>query len=221
MVEKAAVFRTAHEALGLIDAGAEEASMSDGQLRARYQALKRDETWAPRHVDDDLAAAHQQAARSRTDAAVWATRLDNPEMDDAEIDLLRDAVDEATTKADAATEVARDLEVDQARAQWYAETAVMRDFAHRSGAELRARGIDPDAPDDRVTAVEWIEAHRAEQADTDRHREITEDYELDGDQAVEDSAASLADEQQAETDVPDIRDTSVADPAERAETRPT
>ncbi|MDQ4115751.1 MAG: AAA family ATPase, partial [Actinomycetota bacterium] len=45
-VEKAAVFRTAHEALGLVDAGAEEAGMSDGQLRARYQALKREETWA-------------------------------------------------------------------------------------------------------------------------------------------------------------------------------
>ncbi|MDQ4118709.1 MAG: AAA family ATPase, partial [Actinomycetota bacterium] len=88
-VEKAAVFRTSHEALGLLDTGAEEAGMSDGQLRARYQALKREETWAPRHVDDDLAAANQHAQRSGADAAVWAARTDSPERDDPEIDVLR------------------------------------------------------------------------------------------------------------------------------------
>ncbi len=226
-VEKAAVFRTAHEALGLVDAGAEEASMSDGQLRARYQALKRDETWAPRHVDDELAAAHQHAQRSRADAAVWAARTESPGRDDAEIDVLRDAAEEAAGEAEVAVRVAGDLEaVDAARARWYAETAVTRDHAHRAGAELRARGIDPEAPDDRVTADEWIEAHRAEQADADRHREITEDYELHDDPAAATDtvtgaatdAATDIDDRQVETDVPDIRDTSTPDPAERTDT---
>ena len=215
MVEKAAVFRTAHQALGLVDAGAEEAGMSDGQLRARYQALKREETWAPRHVDDDLAAAYQHTARSRTDAAVWAARTGSPDIDDDDIDLLREVSEDVATEAEDAALAAVGLaEVDQARAQWYAETAVTRDNAHRAGAELRARGNDPEAPDDRVTADEWIEAHRAEQAEVDRNREITEDYELHDEPT--DAVTDVA-EQQVETDVPDIRDTSTPDPTERTD----
>jgi hypothetical protein len=221
MVEKAAVFRTAHEALGLVDVGAEEAGMSDGQLRARYQALKREETWAPRHVDDDLAAAHQHAHRSDTDAAIWAAHAEKPDLDDDQIELLRGASEEAASDADQAGRIAGELEdVDQARASWYAETAVARDHAHRAGAELRARGIDPESPDDRVTADEWIEAHRAEQADTDLHREITEDYELDhherADDTVDDVAADVDEQDTVETDVADIRDTSAPNPDERA-----
>ncbi len=29
---------------------------------------------------------------------------------------------------------------------------------------MKIRGIDPDATDDHVTAAEWLQAHRAEQA---------------------------------------------------------
>ncbi|WP_132421547.1 hypothetical protein [Pseudonocardia endophytica] len=196
--------------------------MSDGQLRARYHALKREETWAPRHVDDDLAAAHQHAARSRTDAAVWAARAKSPGRDDDQIETLRDASENASADAADAQQVSRELgEVDEARSHWFAETAVTRDNAHRAGAELRARGVDPEAPD-RVTADEWIEAHRAEQAETDRHREITEDYEL-SDHPTNQRAADVEEaddvaEQVAETDVPGIRELSAPQADERADT---
>jgi hypothetical protein len=217
MVEKAAGFRTAHEALGLVDVGAEEAGMSDGQLRARYNALKREEAWAPRHVDDYLATAHQAEARARSDAAVWTAHADSPGADDDEIEALGEASEQAAAQADIAARATRDLEeVDQARASWYTETAVARDNAHRAGAELRARGIDPEAPDDRVTADEWIESHRVEQADADQHREITEDYELDDHDRAVDGAPVNLDEQLTETDVADIREVSTPGPGERA-----
>lgn len=41
-----------------------------------------------------------------------------------------------------------------------------------------ARGIDLDNPAERVTAEEWLDAHRAEQLAEDAHREITE-YDVD------------------------------------------
>jgi|GEM_PF-2386544 len=41
LAEKGAMFRAAHLELGLLDVGAEEANLSDGQLRARSQALTR------------------------------------------------------------------------------------------------------------------------------------------------------------------------------------
>jgi hypothetical protein len=47
LVEKQALFRAAHDALNLVDLGAEEAAMSEGQLRARSHALTREEHWAP------------------------------------------------------------------------------------------------------------------------------------------------------------------------------
>ena len=45
LVEKAALFRAAHEALRLVDAGAEEADLSDGQLRVRVRAAEREQAW--------------------------------------------------------------------------------------------------------------------------------------------------------------------------------
>ena len=85
--------------------------------------------------------------------------------------LREEAVDAGTESTETAERAAELEEVDRARARWYAETAVTRDKAHRSGAELRARGIDLDASDDRVTADGWIEAHRAEQAEHERNQE--------------------------------------------------
>ena len=113
-----------------------------------------------------------------------------------------DAGTESTETAERAAELE---EVDRARARWYAETAVTRDKAHRSGAELRARGIDLDASDDRVTADEWIEAHRAEQAEHERNQEITADYEVAD---HDDQEIAEQNDEIAEPPVTDVRDSA-------------
>ncbi len=214
LTEKAAVYRAAHEALGLLDAGAEEADLTDGQLRARYAAYRREEQWAPRDVADELDATHQAAAKARADAELWAAHADAPGVDEADAARLRADAAAAAREAEQLAARAAVLEdADQARAQWFLHTAVTRDLAHRSGAELRARGVDPDEPDDRVTAEGWLVAHRAEQADADRDREIRDEYEL------HDPAAERLDEpaDAAETAVPDVREVSAAPTSERTD----
>ncbi|GAA3220222.1 hypothetical protein GCM10017691_04340 [Pseudonocardia petroleophila] len=214
LAEKAAVYRAAHEALGLLDAGAEEADLTDGQLRARYVAYQREEQWAPRDVADELDAVHQALAQACTDAEVWAAHADASGVDEADAARLRADAAAAAQEAEQLAARAAVLEdADEARGRWYVHTAVTRDEAHRSGAELRARGIDPDEQDDRVTADEWLAAHLAEQADAERDRAIHDEHEL------HDPAAELLDEpvDAVETAVPDVREVSTAHVSERTD----
>ena len=190
LAEKHAIWRTAHQHLGLVDRGPEEGEMSDGQLRARVAAFERERNWAPAAVRDQLGLAHRARDAAETDA------------------VLRDAHQDPT--AGHAREQVETLdgqipdldEADRARQAWQDETAETRTRAERARAELDARGVDVDDPDGRVTAGEWLEAHRAEQTVEDAHREVdqlTED--------VEDLAATPVDDTAAETQVPDARDT--------------
>jgi hypothetical protein len=208
LAEKHALWRTAHAELDLPEAGADEALMSDGQLRVRVEALRREEAWAPRWVGDELAATEQQLAERRADAELWRARADAG-AEDAE--QLRAAAEQAEREAlTLADRVAALGEVDAARAAWLVETAVTRDNAERARAELGARGVALDADEDRVTAEEWLAAHRAEQVVEDEHREITE---LD----VADDHDDVAAVDGPETAVPDIRDTAEQDPTEHAD----
>ncbi|MPZ64547.1 MAG: relaxase domain-containing protein [Pseudonocardiaceae bacterium] len=225
LAEKHAIWRTAHAALGLPDRGAEEADLSDGRLRLRVHALEREQTWAPRWVGDELAATHHDARRHRTDAEVWSARAEAA-ADATERDTLRAEAQHARAEADALTERAEQLETaDEARAEWFASTAVTRDMAARARAELGARGIDLNNPAERVTAAEWLEADRAERVTEDPHRVVSDNAELldvaddpvaapvaDTTEAVAEDAAPVA-----ETAVPDVRDTSVTDASEHAD----
>ena len=123
--------------------------------------------------------------------------------------LRRQALDAAAV-ADALEHQVRQLEeADQARAEWLAHTTVTRDAAERARAELAARGapLDADA-DDAVTAGEWLTAHRAEQAEADQHRRISDEHDLAHltDQRSTDVASVTRPADTAETHVPDIRD---------------
>jgi AAA domain-containing protein len=216
LAEKAAMFRAAHEALGLLDVGAEEAEMTEGQLRARFVAYEREHNWAPRNVADELDATHQAADRARENAEIWAARADAPDTDQAEAAQLRTDADAARREAEQLAARAAVLEeADDARARWYVHTAVTRENAHRSGTELRARGIDPHSAADRVTAEEWLQAHLAEQAEAERDREIHDEYEL------HDPTRELAHVDDrgpaADAAAPDVREISAPDPTERTD----
>ncbi|WP_298797136.1 MobF family relaxase [Pseudonocardia sp. 73-21] len=211
-VEHAVMFRAAHEALALVDAGAEEADLSDGALRARVRAYDRELTWAPRWVDDELAATHQAHAKATTDATVWNARADAPDTDPADAARLR--ADAAAARAEAeryAEQIAQLEVVDEARAAWFTHTAVTRDRADRARVELKARGVDLDHPDDSTTGPQWLALHRAEQADREREQPVTE---VD---VVDDEIAFTHRRDEAEAVAPDVRDTSTPDPTETAD----
>ncbi len=242
LAEQRATWAAAHVALNLPDGGSDEHDLTDGQLRVRVRALEREEAWAPRWVGDELAATHQSAQQARTDAQVWAARAEVAD-NDAERAQLRADAEAAEQRAAEHAERAAELELaDEARGQWYAETAVTRDAAWCARGALQSRGIDLDDPDEQTTAVEWLAADRAAQAAEDPHREITHDAELieaDHNDDHDDDAAAVAAEAEAgpvatnvpaaddsndraaepgaETAVPDIRAISGVDVTEHAD----
>ncbi len=230
--DQQAVWRTAHHALGLPDRSGDEDELSTGQLRIRAAAYRREQAWAPRYVGDELDATHQAAARRRADAEVWVARA-AAAVGEHERRTHQAQADAARAEADTLDQRAATLEdVDQARAAWYADTAVTRDTADRAHGALKARGVDLDDPDDRVTAEEWLAAHRAEQAAEDPHRPITDDADLhdqagarDRDEAQratdavrEADHADVVDADPAlEAAVPDIREVATPDASEHAD----
>jgi len=167
-------------------------------------------------VGDELAATHRTAQQHRDNAEVWAARAKVAD-DPTEAQTLRTEAERARTEADVLAERAAQLEVaDQARAAWYAATAATRDAAERARAELKARGVDLDNPGDQVTAEEWLAAHRAEQLAEDPHREVRDETELvdETDGTVGERPVALV----VETDVPDVRDTTIPDVTEHEDT---
>ncbi|WP_165438432.1 AAA family ATPase [Pseudonocardia sediminis] len=174
LVEKHALYRDAHAALDLPDAGADEEQASEGLLRARVAAWEREQRWAPRYVADELDATHEALRQRQTDATLYGAHADAA-TDSQEADQLRAAAAAARAEADQLAELIPKLEqADAARAAWTAETAVTRDKAERGRAALGLCGIDLDAPYEKVTAQEWIDAERAERLADDAHRPITE-----------------------------------------------
>ena len=214
-VEHAMMFRAAHEALALIDASEEEANMTVGRLRARVQAWEREQIWAPRWVDDELAAVHQRHDQLTADATLWAAHADAPGLASDEADRLRADAAGAREEAEELAEQIALLEyADAARSAWFAHTAVTRDKAERARFELRARGVDIDHPADLTTAPEWLAAHRAEQDERERDVEISEDEVLDDDREA--FAPEVTDEP-VDVAPPDIRETAVPHVTEKAD----
>ncbi|OJY42326.1 MobF family relaxase [Pseudonocardia sp. 73-21] len=216
MAEKAALFRAAHRELGLLHATDEEASMSDGQLRARVRAYEREERWAPRFVGAELDATHEALDQARADATIWRSRADAPGTSMEDAAQLRESAREAEQRAAELSERLSQLdEVDDARGTWFAHSAKSREIHDRARAELRARGVDPDDPDDRVTAQEWLEAHRAEQLDGDTTREVRDEYDLHPNDVVEHEPVERSADDTISGPEPDIRETATPDPLEK------
>ncbi|OLT19361.1 hypothetical protein BJF78_36230 [Pseudonocardia sp. CNS-139] len=243
LVEKHTMWRTAHEQLDLPDRGPDEAAMSDGQLRCRVAAWEREQTWAPRWVGDALAATSERLGKLRADVAVWRARAaDDGALPAGEREQLAAAAAEAEREAgelEAAAERLR--EADDVRADWYAHTAVTRDHAIRARAELSERGVDV-ASEPTVTAAEWLAEHRAAIAADEATREVTDlDVHDEAPVDAQDVPANAEDvpdvpttsedvpvrgggtavEIEAETAVPDVRETATADPTERRDPKRT
>ena len=196
LAEKHTIWRTAHEALGLVERGPDEGRMSEGQLRARIAGWERERVWAPAAVKAQWSATSEAADAKRVDGV-----LQEAHGDDRGVDTQAEALVLAET-ADALEDA------DEVRRAWWAHTEQTRLAADRATAELTARDIDVNVPERRVTAAEWLQAHEAEQVVEDQHRpidvltsEVEDDVEHDADAVVE-------------TSVPDIRDTAERDRSE-------
>lgn len=174
LVEKHAVFRAAHTALDLPDAGADEEQMSEGRLRARVVAARREDAWAPRYVADELDATHDALRTAKADATLWQARAD-ADPDPHQAAQLRTAAQTAREQVAQLAELADQLTAaDDARSLWLIETTVTREQGERARLALSWRGIDVDSPDDRTTAQDWLDADHAAKLAADPDRPITE-----------------------------------------------
>ncbi|WP_431881598.1 MobF family relaxase [Micromonospora chalcea] len=191
--EKRAAWHDAWRAAGRPEAGKEEQDLSDGALRIRVKAWQREQEWAPQYVDAELRATGQEAAKHRQDAALLKAQAEVA-SDEAERERLMEEAKEKQALAEVLAEVEQDLEVAaDARAAWFLEIAATREAAERAEAELAVRGRDVGGEEDRVTAEEWLAAHKEAMAAEDPHRPVTE-------QDLE-PAAELVDEVAAEEPV--------------------
>jgi conjugative relaxase-like TrwC/TraI family protein len=187
-VEQYAAYRAAWRALGRPEVEREELELSDGQLRVRVRAWEREQAWGPRYVANELAGTRQAAAAQRHTAVLKRAEADAA-ADQAERDRLRAEADEAEALARTLDERIAQLEyVDDARAQWWAHTAMTRTLGESAAAELARRHADDAEPEQQVTAEEWLAAERTARTADDAHRAITEtdvaDTELGEDAAL-------------------------------------
>jgi conjugative relaxase-like TrwC/TraI family protein len=194
LAEKHAIWRTAHSMLGMTDRGPDEGAMSEGQLRVRVAAYEREKVWAPVPVQSQLAATATAAEERRVDGVLYG-EADAPDV--------AAVVAEAESLAERAAALA---EADAVRQRWADEVAKTREEATRARAELLARAVDLDAPEERVTAEEWAAAHRATVEAEDEHRPVDQVAEVEPEYDRE--PAGL------ETAVPDVRDIATPHPAE-------
>ncbi|MGQ0843481.1 MAG: MobF family relaxase [Sporichthyaceae bacterium] len=170
--EATASWCAAWRALGGEARGREEAEMSTGQLLVRIRAWDREQNWAPRYVANELAATSQAVAAAERTAALRVAESSAAPTAAERVDLTRQA-NEAAALARALHNQCVDLaEADDVRARWYAHTAATRAAAERAQLELATR--EPELPDEpRVTAEQWLDAHRAANRAEDPHRRIT------------------------------------------------
>ncbi|GAA2870951.1 hypothetical protein GCM10010472_30370 [Pseudonocardia halophobica] len=176
-VEAFAAYRDAWRALGRPEIDREEVEMSDGQLRMRIRAAEREAAWGPRYVANEIAATYQAADAQRQKAALLQAEAarGGPDRDQ----LAQQGRDAAALAATLDARAAQLQDLDDVRSRWLAHTAGTRAAGERAQAELALRHADATDPEPQVTAEEWLAAHRADQAEDERHREIVEDYELD------------------------------------------
>jgi hypothetical protein len=173
--EKRAAWYEAWQALGRPEAGADERQMSEGALRNRVRAWDREREWRPPHVDAELRATAQQAARHRQDAALLEAQA-AASTDPVEAEQLREQARGKATLAELLAHTEADLSAAaETRAAWRVETATTRLAAERALAELGDRGVAVGDEPDRVTAEEWLAAHEEAMRTEDEHRQVTED----------------------------------------------
>ena len=180
---------------------------------------------APRYVANELAGTHQAANRAQQDAQLRRAEADASTAPDDQSRLHGEAQQTATLAGALEARTAELSELDEARSRWLAHTAGTRAAAERAKAELAACYVDDAEPEQRTTATEWLAAHRAEIADDETHREVTEDDVTDRPNDLHHEHAEVEranedhddEDHEVEASGPDIREVAASEPSPVAE----
>jgi conjugative relaxase-like TrwC/TraI family protein len=211
-VEEYASWRASYRALGCPEDTREEWELSDGALRVQVRAYERELAWAPPYVAKDAGGTARAAEDAQADATLLGVRA---EVSDDQTERTRLAGEAAAADARAVVlqeQAAALLAADNVRAEWFVHTAVTRYHADRARLELASRGIDPDSADERVTAEEWLTAHREERA-VEEPLQVVTDADVDELAVERETPVEERPVMVAEIPVPDIRGAAAGDPA--------
>lgn len=143
--ERRAGWHEAWEVLGRPQAQAEEGDLSEGRLRNRVEAWRREEANAPHFADDHLRAA-SVAARTGEQDATLAEAEGRPE----DAAKLADGASTARLAAGALDVVAEE------RGRWLLASSATRETGVRAEAELEERGIVIGEEPDQVTVQDYL-----------------------------------------------------------------
>ena len=175
LVEPYAAWRAAWKALGRPDTDTDEQHMSDGRLRLRVRAYEREQAWAPPSVANKLAGTIQAAEHHHQTATLRTAEADAATYPDERAKLRQEASGHTALARMLDNEVPTLRELDQTHQEFVAHTAGSRTAAERATAELADRGATDTDAEPRVTAEEWLRAHRQAMVQEDPYRDITED----------------------------------------------
>ncbi len=217
--EAYASWRAAWRALGRPDYAADEAKMADGKLRLRVRAYEREKTWAPAHVANELAGTRQTAARHRQTATLRTTQAAASADPASRSRLQTEAADAAALAGVLEERVGQLEQVDNARAEWLAHTAMTRANADRAAHELSRRHAGDTLDERPVTAGEWLAEHQAAMRAEDPHRDVVDEHDLtrlaDREDADVRAVANEPDCDAADLAGVDIREATAEQPAQK------
>ena len=144
-VEARAAWNRAYEALGRPAEQRELAGATDAELRSHVEAERREEAWAPPHVDEEMRdkslsleylSTSLEIGQAEADQAAKAGQAPAP-------DASERLHDERAALYQLAADVAALEEISAARQAWYEETRAVRDRAAAARRELQARHPEP------------------------------------------------------------------------------
>lgn len=212
--EQRAAWADAWTAAGRPEANADEHTLSEGALRNRVQAMRRENAAMPASVFEEMKAVEAEIYQSQQLAARLHAEADLTE-DEFEVALKRERAAEAQDYADRyAIKKAQLQQVDDLRQDLMGEQATTRELGKRALQELESRKIEVGNEVDRCTAEEWLAREAEVRVEDDARRPIAETDLLENQllvnqPAVEEDGIIAADDQAPHENVPSDLDVEI------------
>ena len=167
-----ALWQQAHAAAGYPVEDLDYLRATDDELRAMREAWRREQTWAPYFVGQEITDARLEAAEYRQDVVLWRAEAQLREVGSAERERIEAdiaAAERAATSSDARGEHLQAIH--GRRADWAREAEPVRIRHEKAGEELARRGVSPDIAPVVVEQPGLFDVIDADPADRGQRRE--------------------------------------------------
>ncbi|WP_327359871.1 MobF family relaxase [Streptomyces sp. NBC_01304] len=170
-IEQRAAWEAAHVALGRTEGNDTLIRTNDATLREMVARYERETSWAPAHVGEELSEARQAERRYEEKAILTQAEADQATDPERRAELEEEArgYEDLVSNFHQRVEVLE--QIDEARGEWYEETAPAREAAEAARTELERRGLDDQA--------QAVQAADERDQNLDEERVVEPEYDLD------------------------------------------